>query len=127
MVHPSTCSGESLSVLRIYLQRRVTKPGRGFWGRLLGRPLSSDLAERALKAGVTYASVTLGHAGFVAGARRVVTHNAEVPMVTLPSCVELVAPVTVLDAFVADNRDELADAVLLRLDGVRVTLSGTPA
>jgi PII-like signaling protein len=117
----------SLSVLRIYLRRRGTKPGRGFWGRLFGRSLSYDLAERALKAGVTYATVTLGHAGFVPGAKRIVADISEVPPTTLPSCVELVAPVDALEAFVTANRDELADAVLLRLDGVRVTLRGTSA
>jgi len=32
-----------------------------------------------------------------------------------------------LDTFVEDNRDDLANAVLLRLDGVRVSLHGVPA
>jgi hypothetical protein len=105
----------------------VTKPGRGFWGRLLGRPLSSDPAERALKAGVTDANVTLGHTGFVAGSKRVVAPDAEVSLATLRSCLERVPPASVLDAGVADNRDELADTVLRRLDGVLVTLSGAPA
>lgn len=127
MTKQSTDPSPSLSVLRIYLRRRRTKPGRGFWGRLFGRSLSYDLAERALKAGVTYATVTLGHAGFVPGAKRVVADISEVPPTTLPSCVELVAPVDVLEDFVTANRDELADAVLLRLDGARVTLRGTSA
>lgn len=127
MTQQPTDSSPSLSVLRIYLRRRGSKPGRGFWGRLFGSSLSYDLAERALKAGVTYATVTLGHAGFVAGAKRIVADISEVPPTTLPSCVELVAPVDVLEAFVAANRDELADAVLLRLDGARVTLRGASA
>ena len=127
MTQQPTDSTPSLSVLRIYLRRRSSKPGRGFWGRLFGRSLSYDLAERALKAGVTYATVTLGHAGFVPGAKRIVADISEVPPTTLPSCVELVAPADVLEAFVAANQDELADAVLLRLDGVRVTLRGASA
>ena len=127
MTQQPTDSNPSLSVLRIYLRRRGSKPGRGFWGRLLGRSLSYDLAERALKAGVTYATVTLGHAGFVPGAKRIVADVSEVPPTTLPSCVELVAPADVLEAFVAANQDELADAVLLRLDGVRVSLRGASA
>jgi len=121
-----TDSSATLSVLRIYLRRRGTKPGRGFWGRLFGRSLSYDLAERALEAGVTYATVTLGHAGScrAQGASsptspRCLRHAA--------SCVELVAPADVLEALVAANRDELADAVLLRLDGARVTLRGASA
>lgn len=116
-----------LSVLRIYLRRRSSKPGRGFWGRLFGRSLSYDLAERALKSGVTYATVTLGHAGFVPGAKRIVADISEIPPTTLPTCVELVGPAAVLEAFIESNRDELADAVLLRLDGVGVSLRGVPA
>ncbi len=127
MTQQPTDSTPSLSVLRIYLRRRSSKPGRGFWGRLFGRSLSYDLAERALKAGVTYATVTLGHAGFVPGAKRIVADVSEVPPTTLPSCVELVAPADVLEAFVAASQDELADAVLLRLDGVRVSLRGASA
>ena len=51
----------------------------------------------------------------------------EIPPTTLPTCVELVGPVAVLEAFVDANRDELADAVLLRLDGINVSLRGIPA
>jgi hypothetical protein len=49
--------------LSVYLRRRGATPGRGFWGRLFGRSLSYDLAKRALKAGVTYATVLL-HGAF---------------------------------------------------------------
>lgn len=126
MTNPAE-SNKSLSVLRIYLRRRGSKPGRGFWGRLFGRSLSYDLAERALKAGVTYATVTLGHAGFVPGAKRIVADVSEIPPTTLPTCVELVGPGAVLEAFVDANRDELADAVLLRLDGVNVSPREIPA
>jgi hypothetical protein len=45
----------------------------------------------------------------------------------LPSCVELIAPLDVLEAFIAANRDELADAVLLRLDGAHITLRSASA
>lgn len=112
-----------LSVLRIYLRRRSIKQRQGFWGRLLGRSLSLDLVERALKAGVPYATVTLGHAGFLPGATRLVADSEAAPT-TLPSCVELVGPADMLDAFVTANLDELTDAVIFRLDGARVTLRG---
>jgi hypothetical protein len=114
-------------VLRIYLRRRDSVRGPGFWVRIFARPRSYDLAQRALTAGVTYATVTLGHAGFVAGAERVVTDLSEVSPTTLPSCVELIAPLDVLEAFIAANRDELADAVLLRLDGAHITLRSASA
>lgn len=116
-----------LSVLRIYLRRRNSKQGHGFWARLFGRYLSYDLVERALKAGVTYATVTVGHAGFLPGAKYMVADISDVRPMMLPTCVELVGPAAVLEAFVDANRDELADAVLLRLDGVGVSLRGVPA
>ncbi|WP_437645381.1 hypothetical protein [Sorangium sp. So ce362] len=126
MTHDSD-STQPLSVLRIYLRRRSSAPGRGFWGRRFERSLSCDLAERAIKAGVTCATVTLGHSGFVPGATRIVADVSEIPPTTLPTCVELVAPVAALEAFVDANRGELADAVLLRLDGIGVSLRGVPA
>ncbi len=124
---PNSDSTSPLSVLRAYLSRRSSKPGPGFWGRLFERSLSYDLAERALKAGVTYDTVTLGHAGFVPGAKRIVAAVSEVPPTTLPTCIELVGSVAVLEAFVDANRDDLTEAVLLRLDGVGVSLRGASA
>jgi PII-like signaling protein len=119
---------QTLSLLRIYLRRRNSgKPGGTLWERLRSRSLSNDLAERALRAGIAYATVTLGHAGFVSGAKRIVADISDVPPSRLPTCVELVGVRSLLEAFVEANRDELADAVLLRLDGVSMTLPGTAA
>lgn len=115
------------SVLRIYLRRRGTRPRRGHGWRLCGRSRSYDLAERALAAGVTYATVTLGHAGFVPGARRLVAEVSEIPPTPPPTSVALVSPVAVHEAFVHPSRDELGDATMLRLDGIAATLRGVPA
>lgn len=109
-----------LSVLCIYLRSGGVAGGRGFWGRLFGRPLSYALAERALEAGLTCATVIPGRAGFAPGAKRVVADVSDVPLTTLPSCVELVGPVELIEAFVLANRASLADAVMLRLDGARM-------
>lgn len=120
----NTASAKPLSILRIYLRRQAVHASGGFWGRLFGRPFAHDLAERALKGGVTYATVTLGHVGFVSGAKRLVGGVSEVQPGTLPTCVELVGSAEVLEQFVAANDDELADAILLRLDGVRIARRG---
>ena len=114
---------QALSVLRVYLRRRTT-PAPGLLGRLFGRSLSEDLTERALRAGVAYATVSMGHMGFLPGARRIVADISDVPPKMLPTCVELVGRGEALDALVEANEDELAAAVLLRLDGVGVSLEG---
>ena len=124
--HVQTANDKPLSVLRIYLPRRSGKRGPGIWGWLFTRSLSYDLAERALKAGVLYATVTLGHAGFVRGAKRIVADVSDAAPATLPTCVELVAPASVLDAFVAANEADLDEAVLLRLDGAELRFPRTP-
>jgi hypothetical protein len=74
-----------------------------------------------------YATVTLGHAGFVLGAKRIAADVSEVQPTTLPTCVELVASAEVLEAFVAANGKELVDSILLRLDGVEVSVHGISA
>ncbi len=43
---------------------------------------------------------------------------------TLPTCLELVGLAEVREAFVEAHRDKLADAVLLRFDGVAISLHG---
>ncbi len=87
------------------------------------KPISKYLVEEALKVGVTYASVTLGHLGFVHGAKHLAEAGTDAPMERLPTCIELVADRAVLDAFVDAFAHELVDAVLVRFDGAAVSLS----
>ncbi len=122
-VKPNADSIQVLSVLRIYLRSR-SAPGSGLLRRLFGRSLSNELATRALSAGVAFATVTLGHAGFVRGATRVVADITDVPPMMLPTCLELVGRPEILDAFVEANESDLAEAVVLRLEGVAVSLDG---
>jgi PII-like signaling protein len=114
---------ESLSVLRIYLRRRRTVKQRGVRGWFSSKQLSIHLVEEALKIGITYGSVTMGHLGFVHGERYVQENGPDVPAQRLPTCVELVADRAVLDAFVDAFGHELHDAVLVRFDGAAVSLS----
>lgn len=114
---------EQLSVLRIYLRRRsmIKPPGvRGWFKR---KSISMYLVEEALKVGILYASVTMGHVGFVHGARYVADSGPDAPAGLLPSCVELVADRAVLDAYVDAFAHVLTDAVLVRFDGAAVSLS----
>jgi PII-like signaling protein len=124
---PNQADEQPLSVLRIYLRHRSRKPGPGFLGRIFLRSLSNDLAARALKAGVSHATITLGHAGFVSGAKRIVADISDVPASTLPTCLELVGTVAILESFVESNHEDLTDAVLLRTDWTKVSLGGVPA
>jgi len=96
------------TVRRVSLTRCTTEPARGRLGRLFDRPLSYHLAERAPGVGIRYATVTRGRAGFVPAAKRIVGSRST------------------LDAFVEQNREDLANAVLLRLNGVAVSLRGVP-
>lgn len=85
--------------------------------------LARHLVEEALKAGVLYATATLGEFGFVQKAKRVAYQTVEVATETLPSCVELVAPAETLERFLSAHRAELKDATIVLLDGVEVSLT----
>lgn len=113
---------ETLVCLRVYLSRRRTKRASGFWGRLFGRPLSYHLATQALRSGVAYATVTLGHAGFTREATRVEVDQFEIPSARLPVCVELIGSHDSIESFIQANQDDLADALLLRMEGENISL-----
>lgn len=115
---PGKSEVPSISMLRIYLRRRAARPRPGLRGWFTRKPVATLLVEEALKLGVTYGTVTLGHSGFVHDARRVEQNNTEIPTELLPTCVELVGEREVLDAFVDAFTHELFDAVLIRLDGI---------
>lgn len=111
-----------MSMLRIYLRRRAAQRRPGLRGWFSRKPVATMLVEEALKIGVTYGTVTLGHSGFVHDARRVEHNNPEIPTELMPTCVELLGDRDVLDAFVDAFAHELVDAVLIRLDGVGYSL-----
>jgi hypothetical protein len=114
---------EDLSVMRIYLRRRTMTSGRGWKSWFKRRSISHELAQQALKTGVTYASVSLGHLGFLPGGKHLVAYDSDPPPTMLPTCVELLGDRAVLEAFVSAYADELADAVVVRFDGVAVSMS----
>ena len=119
---PAERKGRPLSIVRIYLRRRERKSG-GLFRRLFSPQLARYLVEHALKAGVLYATATLGEFGFVQKAKRVGYQTAEVATETLPSCVELVATQEVLERFLAAHAAELDDATIVLLEGLEIRLT----
>jgi PII-like signaling protein len=113
-------------ILRIYLRRRTAARRRSFFQRLWGRSLASELVEDALAGGIPYATVTVGHQGYVVGATRVARADTELELETLPTCVELVGAHGMLSEFLREHAAVLADAVIVWLEGVSVVI-GPPA
>jgi len=110
----------TMCALRIYLKRGDNAPTRGLMDRLFKRPLSTQLIQLALKAGVTHASLSTGSVGFAKGAKVVAMDVSDIPFSAMPVCVELVAPKPLLEQFVRDHLKLVADATLVMLEGVHV-------
>ena len=115
---------EATSSLKIYLRRGDNKKGATFWQRFFEKPLSLYLVKAALKAGIPYGSVQLGHVGYVPGAKGIASDTSEVPPVTLPVCVELVGTRAQLEAFASAESAQLGRAILVLYDGI--SLRGGP-
>lgn len=111
---------QTMCALRVYLRRGDSAPRRGLLHRLFRPSLATHLLQAALRAGVTHASLSLGNMGFARGARFVASDVSEIPMDSLPQCVELVGPKPLLEQFVRDHVKLLADATLVMLEGVHV-------
>ena len=77
--------------------------------------------KAALQAGISHAAVTLGHVGFVADAKRVSYESGEMPMTTLPVCLELVAPKRMLEQFIREQAKHLTGTTLVMVDGVHIS------
>ncbi len=111
---------QTMCALRVYLRRGDHAPASSFFRRLFRRPLTTHLLQAALKAGVTHASLSLGHMGFAKGAKVVSADITDIPIDSMPVCVELVAPKPLLEQFVRDHMKLVADATLVMLEGVHV-------
>jgi PII-like signaling protein len=110
----------TMCALRVYLKQGDEHREGGFFKRLFKRSLATHLLQQALKDGVTHASVHLGHSGFTRGAKAVSADVSEIPMSTLPVCVELVAPKPLLEQFVREHAKLFAGATLMMLEGVHI-------
>src|ERR1700748_2301934 len=90
----------SMSALRIYFKRGDKRTESSWWGRIFEKPLSTHLVHAALKTGIIHAAVNLGHIGFSKDAKTVAHDASELPMHTLPVCLELLAPKRLLEQFI---------------------------
>jgi PII-like signaling protein len=111
---------QTMCALRVYLRRGDNAPPTSLLKRLFRRPLSTHLLQTALKAGVTHASLSLGNMGFAKGAKVISADISDIPVDSMPVCVELVGPKPLLEQFVRDHVKLLADATLVMLEGVHV-------
>jgi len=111
----------SISALKIYMKRGDNRKSANWWGRLFEKPLSTHLVRAALQSGIMHAAVNLGHIGFAANAKSVSYDNAEIPLNTLPVCVELLAPKRLLEQFIREQAKHLADTTLVMMDGVHIS------
>ena len=111
---------QTMCALRVYMKRGDNVPKASLWQRLFRRPLATHLLQAALKAGVTHASLSLGNMGFAKGSKVVAADVTEIPIATLPVCVEMVGPKPLLEQFVRDHVKLLAGSTLVMLEGVHV-------
>jgi PII-like signaling protein len=111
----------SMAALRVYLKQGDNRRATTWWGRMFEKPLSTHLVYAALQAEITHAAVSLGRIGYSKGAKNVSHDNSDMPMQTLPICVELVAPKRILEQFIRDQRKHLAGTTLIMLEGVHIS------
>jgi PII-like signaling protein len=114
-------SFNSISALKIYMKRGDNRKSSHWWERVFEKPLSTYLVRAALRSGIMHAAVNLGHIGFAADAKSISYDNAEIPMNTLPVCVELLAPKRLLEQFIREQVKHLAGSTLVMVDGVHIS------
>jgi PII-like signaling protein len=111
----------TISALRVYMRRGDNKKSARWWNRMFEKPLSHHLVNAALEAGLMHAAVNLGHIGFSKDAKSVAYDSAEIPLNTLPVCVELLGPKRVLEQFIREQARHLAGTTMVMVDGVHIS------
>ncbi len=111
----------SMASLHVYLKQGDNKRAGSWWGRMFEKPLSTHLVYAALEAKITHASVTMGRIGYTKGANAVSHDNSDMPIQTLPVCVELVAPRRILEQFVRDQRKHLVGTTMMMVEGIQMS------
>ena len=111
----------AVSALRVYMKSGDTKKAARWWNRIFERPLAHHLVHAALEAGLMHAAVNLGHIGFGKDAKAVAYDGNEVPLSTLPVCVELLGPKRLLEQFIREQKRHLKGTTLVMVDGVHIS------
>jgi PII-like signaling protein len=110
-----------ISALKIYMKRGDNLKASTWWSRMFEKPLSTYLVRAALQSGIMHAAVNLGHIGFAADAKAVSLESAEIPMNTMPVCIELLAPRRILEQFIRAQAKHLTGTTLVMVDGVHIS------
>jgi PII-like signaling protein len=111
----------TISALRVYMKRGDNKKAARWWDRIFEKPLSHHLVNAALEAGLMHAAVNLGHIGFSKDAKSVAYDSNEIPLSTLPVCVELLGPKRLLEQFIKEQSRHLAGTTMVMVDGVHIS------
>lgn len=111
----------TISALKIYMKSGDNKKAANWWKRAFEKPLSSYLVREALRAGITHASVNLGHVGYTANAKNLSIDIGEITLTTLPVCLELIAPKRMLEQFIRQQAQHLKGTTLVMVDGVHIS------
>ena len=111
----------SISALRIYLRRGDVRKSYRWWQRLVEKPLSTYLVQAAMKTGIVHAAVNLSHIGYTRDASKISYDHQEIPVDTLPVCVELLAPKRLLEQFIREQATHLRNTTLVLVDGVHIS------
>jgi PII-like signaling protein len=110
-----------ISALKVYMKRGDNKKETSWWKRAFEKPLSTYLVREALRAGISHASVNLGHIGYTANAKNISIDHGEIPLTTLPVCIELLAPKRLLEQFLRQQAKHLKGTTLVMVDGVHIS------
>jgi PII-like signaling protein len=111
----------TISALRVYMKRGDNKKSARWWNRLFEKPLAHHLVNAASEAGLMHAAVNLGHIGFSKDAKTVAYDSSEIPLSTLPVCVELLGPKRLLEQFIREQARHLTGTTLVMVDGVHIS------
>jgi PII-like signaling protein len=111
----------SISALRIYLRRGDVKRSQRWWQRMIEKPLSTYLVEAAMQTGIVHAAVTLSQIGYTRSSERISYDHGEIPVNTLPVCVELLAPKRLVEQFIREQAQHLRNTTLVLVDGVHIS------
>jgi PII-like signaling protein len=111
----------AISALRIYLRRGDVKKSQRWWQRLVEKPLSTHLVEAAMQSGIVHAAVNLSQVGYTRDASKVSHDHSDIPVNTLPVCVELLAPKRLLEQFIRQQARHLKNTTLVLVDGIHIS------
>jgi PII-like signaling protein len=110
-----------ISALRIYLRRGDVSKSQRWWQRLVEKPLSTYLVQAAMQTGIVHAAVNLSQIGYTRDASKISYDQQEIPVDTLPVCVELLAPKRLLEQFIREQAAHLRNTTLVLVDGVHIS------